>query len=201
MKYLTISEAAKALQLSVPTIKRYIYEGQLQSAKLPGGQHRIPNSEIERLLTPEGSSDRARAELLPQPNADERVAVLERWLTELQSELERQAATLEVLSRYCSLVNEEKPPDAECKLSDTEHCVLVLGPGCKKCQALYEGTMRALKAMGRTDIRLEHVKDLDDIAAFGPVVTPALVIDDAIVSTGRVPGGRALHNILNRHLS
>jgi excisionase family DNA binding protein len=45
MDYLTVSEAADVLQLSVPTIKRYIYEGKLKSTKLPGGQHRIARSE------------------------------------------------------------------------------------------------------------------------------------------------------------
>ena len=83
MEYMNLSEAAKALQLSVPTVKRYIYEGKLRSAKLPGGQHRIANSEIERLLS---AGDQLPTGEAPAA-ADARVEVLERWVTDLQEEV------------------------------------------------------------------------------------------------------------------
>ncbi len=35
MEHLTVTEAAKALQLGMPTVKRYIYEGKLRSAGAP----------------------------------------------------------------------------------------------------------------------------------------------------------------------
>ncbi|NLB97219.1 MAG: helix-turn-helix domain-containing protein [Armatimonadetes bacterium] len=65
MHYLTIAEAAEALHLSVPTIKRYIYEGKLRSTKLPGGQHRIPQSEIDRILSPEAAPGARMEEAAP----------------------------------------------------------------------------------------------------------------------------------------
>lgn len=46
---LTPAEAAKALGVSYPTIKQWIYRKKIRSARTPGGHHRIPRSEIARL--------------------------------------------------------------------------------------------------------------------------------------------------------
>lgn len=202
MSYLTIAEAAEALHLSVPTIKRYVYEGKLKSTKLPGGQHRIPQSEIARLLSPEGAAPEARAEETPPPSPDERIEVLERWVTELETEIERLTAALEVVSRYCAL-HAEAAPQAEGAASGTRsrHRIQVLGPGCRRCDTLYDLVRRALVAGGYENAVVERVKDLDGIAGFGPVLTPALVMDGAIVLTGRIPNEPALRALLAEHLS
>lgn len=47
---LTVREAAKVLRLSVPTLYRLMRAGQLKSVKL-GGARRIPEREVERLVT------------------------------------------------------------------------------------------------------------------------------------------------------
>ncbi len=46
---LTPAEAARALGVSYPTIKQWIYRKRIRSVKTPGGHHRIPRSEIARL--------------------------------------------------------------------------------------------------------------------------------------------------------
>ncbi|OLC87434.1 MAG: molybdenum-pterin-binding protein [Acidobacteria bacterium 13_1_40CM_2_60_7] len=43
-------EAANILGISYPTLKQWIYKKKIQTAKTPGGHHRIPESEIDRLL-------------------------------------------------------------------------------------------------------------------------------------------------------
>ncbi len=43
-------EAALQLRISFPTIKQWIYGGKIASVKTPGGHHRIPQSEVDRLL-------------------------------------------------------------------------------------------------------------------------------------------------------
>ena len=43
-------EAARILGISYPTLKQWIYKNKIQTAKTPGGHHRIPESEIDRLL-------------------------------------------------------------------------------------------------------------------------------------------------------
>ena len=45
----TPAEAARALGVSYPTIKQWIYRKKIRSARTPGGHHRIPRSEIARL--------------------------------------------------------------------------------------------------------------------------------------------------------
>ena len=43
-------EAAEALGISYPTLKLWIYRGKLRTVKTPGGHHRIPANELDRLL-------------------------------------------------------------------------------------------------------------------------------------------------------
>lgn len=43
-------EAASVLGISYPTLKQWIYHGKIKSVKTPGGHHRVPESEIDRLF-------------------------------------------------------------------------------------------------------------------------------------------------------
>jgi molybdopterin-binding protein len=47
---LTPREAALQLHISFPTIKQWIYKKKLRSVRTPGGHHRIPRAEVDRLL-------------------------------------------------------------------------------------------------------------------------------------------------------
>ena len=47
---LKLHEAALELRVSVPTIKQWIYKRKIRSVKTAGGHHRIPRSEVDRLL-------------------------------------------------------------------------------------------------------------------------------------------------------
>jgi molybdopterin-binding protein len=49
-KLLAPREAANILGISYPTLKQWIYRGKLKTAKTPGGHHRVPESEIDRLI-------------------------------------------------------------------------------------------------------------------------------------------------------
>lgn len=49
-KLLAPREAAKVLGISYPTLKQWIYAGKIKTAKTPGGHHRVPESEIDRLF-------------------------------------------------------------------------------------------------------------------------------------------------------
>jgi molybdopterin-binding protein len=43
-------DAARSLGISYPTLKQWIYKGKIKTAKTPGGHHRVPESEIDRLF-------------------------------------------------------------------------------------------------------------------------------------------------------
>ncbi len=47
---LKLREAALELRVSFPTIKQWIYKGKIHSVQTAGGHHRIPQSEVDRLL-------------------------------------------------------------------------------------------------------------------------------------------------------
>ena len=63
--------------------------------------------------------------------------------------------------------------------------VKILGSGCKKCNELEANTVEALKQLG-IDAHVDHVTDFSQIAAYGVMSTPALVIDGKVVSYGKV---------------
>ncbi len=79
--------------------------------------------------------------------------------------------------------------------------VRVLGPGCRRCETLYERVSRVVEETGRADITAEHVTDPDEILTYGPILTPALVIDDLLVLSGRVPTESAVRELLSKHLA
>ena len=63
--------------------------------------------------------------------------------------------------------------------------VKVLGSGCAKCNQLEGATKAALEQLGM-DTTIDHVTDFSQIAAYGVMTTPALVIDGKVVSYGKV---------------
>lgn len=63
--------------------------------------------------------------------------------------------------------------------------VKVLGSGCAKCNQLEAATKAALEQLGM-DTKIDHVNDFTQIAAYGVMTTPALVIDGKVVSFGKV---------------
>ena len=64
--------------------------------------------------------------------------------------------------------------------------IKVLGSGCANCHTLEE---RVVAAAGRLGIeaQIDKVTDFGDIASYGVMSTPALVIDEQVVVSGRVP--------------
>lgn len=63
--------------------------------------------------------------------------------------------------------------------------IKVLGSGCKNCMVLKENTEAALQEAG-VDAEIVKVTDYKDIVAYGVMSTPALVIDEKVVSFGKV---------------
>ena len=64
--------------------------------------------------------------------------------------------------------------------------VQVLGPGCAKCQRTAENAKAAAEALG-VQIELEKIDKPTEIAKFGVMFTPALVIDGEVKVSGGVP--------------
>jgi small redox-active disulfide protein 2 len=73
--------------------------------------------------------------------------------------------------------------------------IQILGTGCKKCTTLAETAEAAAKAVG-LDYALEKVTNLDDIASFGVMFTPALVVDGVVKVAGKVPSLEDMKKLL-----
>lgn len=63
--------------------------------------------------------------------------------------------------------------------------VKILGSGCAKCNRLEAATKEALQQLGM-DTTIDHITDFPQIAAYGVMTTPALVVDGKVVSYGKV---------------
>jgi len=75
--------------------------------------------------------------------------------------------------------------------------IKVLGPGCANCKALEKATRQALADLG-LDATVEKVEDYPTIAGYGVMSTPALVIDETVVVSGRVPTAAQIRDLLRR---
>ena len=78
--------------------------------------------------------------------------------------------------------------------------IKVLGPGCNNCQRLTTLTEQALAELGRPE-QVEKVTDYAQIATYGVMSTPALVVDDQVLMAGRIPALSSLKDALADRLA
>ena len=69
--------------------------------------------------------------------------------------------------------------------------IKVLGPGCKRCEKTTE-RIRQVLAEVASDARVTKVTDMMDIAGYGVVGTPAVIVDGQIKCSGKVPGKKEI---------
>lgn len=87
----------------------------------------------------------------------------------------------------CSMeITEESQNDSNDVVVDgSKPIIKILGPGCRNCQALEKNVKAALDLMGK-DAVIEHVKDYGQISAYGVMSTPGLVVNEKLISYGKV---------------
>lgn len=73
--------------------------------------------------------------------------------------------------------------------------IAVLGSGCKNCNALEQATREALDQLGLPE-EITKITDIAEIASYGVMSTPSLVIDGEVRTSGRVPTVSELTTIL-----
>lgn len=76
-------------------------------------------------------------------------------------------------------------------------CIKVLGSGCKSCHALFESTKEAVKSMG-IDIEVEYVTDMQKIMEYGVMSMPGLVVNEKVVSMGKVLRSNDVEQLLQK---
>ena len=75
--------------------------------------------------------------------------------------------------------------------------IKILGSGCKNCMTLTENTKEALADM-KLEAEIVKVTDFADIAGYGVMQTPALVIDEKVVSFGKVLKPKEIVKIIEK---
>ncbi len=63
--------------------------------------------------------------------------------------------------------------------------IKVLGGGCCKCENLLSAVKEAVAEKG-VDAEIEYITDMSKIMEYGIMSTPALMVDNKVVSMGRI---------------
>ena len=63
--------------------------------------------------------------------------------------------------------------------------IKVLGAGCKSCHEQYENAKAAVKALG-LPVEVEYITDMEKVMSYGVMSMPAIVVNEKVVSMGRV---------------
>lgn len=77
--------------------------------------------------------------------------------------------------------------------------IKVLGTGCSKCKSLETATRNAVSEMG-IQAEIEKVEDIVKIMGYGVMVTPALVINEKVAVSGRVPSIPEIKEVITKNL-
>ena len=78
--------------------------------------------------------------------------------------------------------------------------IKILGTGCPNCKRLEKTTREALVEMG-AKAAITKVTDMSDIMAYDILTTPGLVVDEKVVSSGRVPSKAEITSMIATALS
>lgn len=93
------------------------------------------------------------------------------------------------LREYKRALGQEVPEPESCPV------IRILGPGCPNCERLTQLVMELLSEL-KLPMAVEQVKDINEIASYGVVATPALLFDKEVKSLGRIPTRDALRRWL-----
>ncbi len=185
---LSVREAASALGVSIPTLKRYLYAGKVKSYKTPGGHHRIPLAEIARLKGQgrTGSTQLSYKTTRPLPEKASETA-LEKRLERLETQLGMLQSTLEVLLAFCKHLYKDNVDLVRKQSSEPPTITLeVLGVGCPACDFLAHTLQQVVEENRVSKVKVKRVSDPEEIVAYGPLATPALVQDGRLIASGKV---------------
>ena len=86
---------------------------------------------------------------------------------------------------------------ATCCCGKSESGIKVLGAGCKNCHDLFDATQVAIKNMGLS-VAVEYVTDMEKIMEYGVMSMPALVVNEKVVSMGKVLKAADVEKLLRK---
>ena len=75
--------------------------------------------------------------------------------------------------------------------------IKVLGAGCKSCHEQYENAKAAVKAMGLT-VEVEYITDMEKVMGYGVMSMPDIVVNEKVVSMGKVLKAADVEKLLHK---
>lgn len=100
----------------------------------------------------------------------------------------------------CSCGANEPTAEENCHCSGEKSGISnikVLGSGCKNCHTLLENTKAAVATLG-LDIEVEYITDMEKVMTYGIMSMPALVVNDKVVSMGKVLKAADVEKLLHK---
>ena len=76
-------------------------------------------------------------------------------------------------------------------------CIKVLGAGCKSCHQQYENVKEAVKTLGLS-VEAEYITDMEKVMEYGVMTLPAIVVNEKVVSQGKVLKTSEVEKLLNK---
>ena len=99
---------------------------------------------------------------------------------------------------FASEATEVKATSECCgKAVDGVCCVKVLGAGCKSCHEQYENAKEAVKNLG-LDLEVEYITDMEKVMEYGVMSMPAIVVNEQVVSMGKVLKAADVEKLLHK---
>ena len=76
-------------------------------------------------------------------------------------------------------------------------CIKVLGAGCKSCHEQYENAKKAVKNLGLS-VEVEYITDMPKVMEYGVMSMPAIVVNEKVVSQGKVLKAADVEKLLKK---
>ncbi len=107
-------------------------------------------------------------------------------------------ATQEPVSTCCcGSDNSEATGACCCEQATGIRNVKVLGAGCKSCHEQYEYAKAAVANMGLS-VEVEYITDMEKVVAYGVMSMPAIVVNETVVSVGKVLKAADVEKLLQK---
>ena len=95
-----------------------------------------------------------------------------------------------------SCTTKEITKEGSSNTANATYCVKVLGTGCKSCHELYKNVKTAISSI-ELPIEAEYITDMKKIMAYGVMSMPALVVNEKVISAGRVLKAADIEKLLH----
>ena len=106
-------------------------------------------------------------------------------------------APAETASGCCCSAGQEEESACCANTASGATSIKVLGAGCKSCHEQYENAKAAVKALGLS-AEVEYITDMEKVMAYGVMSMPAIVVNEKVVSMGRVLTAADVEKLLRK---